>query len=395
MWQNFATALGLLAVAMLSALYSSAAARDGRILPAGISAVTALAIALWVGIRFVPRLAANVEWDWLPLLANYHVTTEGWIYFGAVTIVVFAAINTNNNLLYMVLSALMAVLLLSGFLSAVNFRGVNLGLRIPEHCFAGETFSLSVQLHNQKKVFPTFSLTVDSLGKGFRFRSFYVPCLRAQTQSMHVIEGMFRSRGKYRLKRVKLLSRYPFGFFVKGRECYIDTECICYPELIPQEQIHLSAVDILGSQQRFERGFGNDLYMIRDYLPSDSARHVHWKASAKTATLKTREFAAEESRRITICLDRCASIAEIETFERLVSYAASLVVYWTRDGIEIALVSDEWSSGFGNSETHMETVLAYLATVQPAASPENTVLPNQDGMLTLSVKRDFPGLAQA
>ena len=54
----------------------------------------------------------------LPVLSHYHVTKEGWIYFGAIAIVVFAAINTNNNLLYMVLSALMAVLLFRAFCPA-------------------------------------------------------------------------------------------------------------------------------------------------------------------------------------------------------------------------------------------------------------------------------------
>jgi uncharacterized protein (DUF58 family) len=49
---------------------------------------------------------------------------------------------------------------------------------------------------------------------------------------------------------------------------------------------------------------GSDLYTIRDYQPSDSVRHIHWKATAKTSTLKTREFAAEESHNIVLVFDR-------------------------------------------------------------------------------------------
>src|SRR5262245_13557822 len=122
MWRNFGSSIGLLTIAMMAALYSSSAGRGGRLVPAGIAALMALAIAIWVAIRFVPRLASNVEWDWLPFFAQHKVTREGWIYFGAVVVVVFAAINTANNLLYMVLSALIAVILLSGFLSGINFR---------------------------------------------------------------------------------------------------------------------------------------------------------------------------------------------------------------------------------------------------------------------------------
>jgi uncharacterized protein (DUF58 family) len=337
----------------------------------------------------VPRLAANVEWDWLPFRSHYHVTKEGWIYFGAVTIVVFAAINTNNNLLYMVLSALMAVLLLSGFLSGVNFRGLQLLLRIPEHCFAGETFSISIRLQNQKVVFPSLALTVGDLEDAdFRLRQFYLSCIRGQSETVYTSQALLPSRGRYRIQRLKIVSRYPFGFFLKGREYPVDAECICFPELLPPDQLHLAAIDLLGSEQRFERGFGNDLYMIRDYLPSDSARHVHWKASAKTATLKTREFAAEDTRRVSLYLDRFAGLDDKQRFEKLVSYAASLTVHLVGEGMEVALATDEWQSGFGGSESHVEDVLRYLALVQSSTTLGSMPANTSDGVLMLSLRRE-------
>src|SRR5437762_9438709 len=149
MRKSFMTTIGLLAIAMMAALYSSSAGRDGRVLGAAFSAFLALGIAVWVAIKFVPRLASNVDWEWLPFLSHYHVTREGWMYFAAVSVVVFAAINTANNLLYMVLSALLAVLMLSGFLSSLNFRFLRIAVRIPSHCFAGEPFPISIQAHNE------------------------------------------------------------------------------------------------------------------------------------------------------------------------------------------------------------------------------------------------------
>src|SRR5262245_13190096 len=235
MWKNFAQAIALLSVAMLSALYSSSLAPDGRIVAAGGLAMLALALAIWVGIRFVPRLAANVEWDWLPFRSRYRITREGGIYFGGVVIVVFAAINTNNNLLYMVLAALLAVLLLSGFLSSVNFRSLKVELRVPSHCFAGERFPISLKIQNQKTMFPSFSLNVENIDDaGFLFQPFYDACVRAQSQILHPGEAMLQYRGRYEIRSVKILSGYPFGFFQKGKEFAVNTECICYPEIIPQ-----------------------------------------------------------------------------------------------------------------------------------------------------------------
>jgi hypothetical protein len=46
MWKNFMTAIGLLAIALITALYSSSAGRDGRVVAAAISAFVALGIAV-------------------------------------------------------------------------------------------------------------------------------------------------------------------------------------------------------------------------------------------------------------------------------------------------------------------------------------------------------------
>jgi uncharacterized protein (DUF58 family) len=387
MWKNFSTSIGLLTIAMMAALYSSSAGRDGRLAPAGISALIALAIAIWVAIRFVPRLAASVEWDWLPFFSQYKVTREGWIYFGAITVVVFAAINTSNNLLYMVLSALLAVLLLSGFLSGLNFRYIRVEARIPTHCFASEPFPISFLIENEKRVFPSFSLHIEpSDENAFRFASFYTAVVRADQHLVQSGEAMIARRGRYVMEKVKAVSRYPFGFFEKHRNYRVQAECICYPEIIPQEQMDFSVLNTQGSSQRFERGLGYDLYTIRDYLPSDSARHVHWKASAKTGILKTREYAAEESRRVVLAFDRFGHPEEADHFEQLVSQAASLAYHLINDGVEVAFTSDDWHTGYGSSKSVLDAILQYLALVNMAGAAALPAKYASEGAVVLSLR---------
>src|SRR5262245_18754488 len=286
MWRHFLKSIGLLTVAMIAALYSSNAGRDGRVVGAAVSAFLALGIAIWVAIRFVPRLASNVDWEWLPLFSRYRVTRDGWIYFAAVIIVIFAAVNTANNMLYMVLSGLLAILVLSGFLSALNFRSIRVHLRIPSRCFAGEAFPIAMRLHNEKRFFPSFSLRLEAPeNSAFRFSAFQVQVVRALGNTSQVGQAMIKRRGLFTTPVVTATSRYPFGFFVKHRNYRIEAECICYPEIMPLKEMEFSIADLQGAVERFERGLGHDLYTIRDYAPSDSARHVHWKASAKTLTL--------------------------------------------------------------------------------------------------------------
>jgi len=397
MWENFMTSIGLLTIAMMSALYSSSAARDGRVVSAGVSALLALVIAVWVGIRFVPRLAKSVDWDWLPFFTHYQITKEGWIYFATVTVVVFAAINTANNLLYMVLSALLAVLLLSGFLSGLNFRYIDAAIRIPATCHANEPFPISIRARNEKRVFPTFSMQFEAPGEEIKqlfrlrpstvqFPAFYVPMVRARQTEFQSGNANIQRRGRYEIKEVKARSRYPFGFFAKDRTLDVNASIICYPEILPPERMNMSVLDILGSNQRFERGLGYDLYTIRDYLPSDSARHVHWKASAKTAVLKTREYAAEESRRLVLAFDRFGYPRDTEKFEHLVSYAASLAYHMMKADVEVAVVSDDWQSGYGASEILLDSILRYFALVEMSSDAPPPPLDSRDGALPLSLR---------
>jgi uncharacterized protein (DUF58 family) len=380
MWKHFMASIGLLAIAMMAALYSSNAGRNGNALGAGVSAVAALMIAIAVAIKFVPRLASHVDWHWLPFLSHYHITREGWIYFGAVGVVVFAAINTSNNLLYIVLSALLAVLILSGFLSALNFRSVGTAIRIPSRCYAGEPFPITVQVRNEKTVFPTFAISFEPpKDSPFRFSSFYIPMIRGLEDVSQTEHAMLARRGRFRLHQVKGSSRYPFGFFLKNRNYPVEAECICYPEILPQEEMDIAGMDLQGSNQRFERGLGHDLYMIRDYVPSDSTRHVHWKASAKTSMLKTREYAAEEARTITLAFDRFGHAHDADAFEQLVSIAASLAFHLTNNGLEVTFMSDEWHG------STIESILEYLALVEMSIAAELPRVEEEAVMLSLRV----------
>jgi len=381
MWQSFLLSMGLLAVALGAALYSSATSAADDLPATIISALISLVVAGWVGIRLVPRLARGVDWGWMPGVAQYKLTREGGIFLATLFVVLAAAVNTSNNLLYMVLSALLAVLALSGILSAMNFKALDMELLLPPRAFAGETLPFSVRIRNRRRVFPAFSLQAQPPGDGL-----YFSMIQPRQSVLHPGETKFSRRGRYSFERLRAASRFPFGFFVKARSYPVDSECLCYPSILPPEQLKFSVIDILGDQERLQRGMGSDLYTIRDYQPSDSVRHIHWKATAKTSTLKTREFAAEESHNIVLAFDRYGRSEDAEKFEALVSEAASLAFHLIRNGAGVALVSDNWKSSGESSEASLEAILNYLALVQMSAYAPAPALESQSGALMLSLR---------
>ena len=68
---------------------------------------------------------------------------------GGILIVALPALNTGNNLLFLILASLIAVILMSGVLSSITLSGVAMRLELPEHIFAGQTVRARIELENE------------------------------------------------------------------------------------------------------------------------------------------------------------------------------------------------------------------------------------------------------
>jgi uncharacterized protein (DUF58 family) len=316
------------------------------------------------------------------------LTKDGGIFLAAVAIVVIAAINTSNNLLYMILSVLIAVFVLSVFLLELNFKSLEALVTLPHRCTAGDSFSFSIQIHNRRRVFPMISLRVEPTGHSpLKFDPFYFAAIDPLTHARLPAESVLPRRGRYSLSEVQVASRFPFGLLSKRQIFKVDGDTVCYPAILSRDRLSFSALDDQGSIQRPERGSGNDLHTIRDYQSSDSARHVHWKASAKTASLKTREYAADESRRVILALDRYGTANDIERFEELVTHAASLAFHCMHDGSEVELISDEWRSPTGSMTIVLAEMMEYLAIVEMTVDAAVPDVDTSRGAMLLSIRQ--------
>jgi hypothetical protein len=81
-------------------------------------------------------------------------------------------------------------------------------------------------------------------------------------------------------------------------------------------------------------------HAIREYVPGDARRQIHWKSTAKTGRLMVRQF--EETRRSRLAVILSLARAEYSTpdeFELAVSVAASLAVQAVRDGRDLDVVT--------------------------------------------------------
>src|SRR5947209_14851572 len=119
----------------------------------------------------------------------------------------------------------------------------------------------------------------------------------------------------------------------------LSRELIIYTELTDYEEVVELLPVLSGKREAYQRGMGSDLYRIREYMPEDSARHVDWKATAKSGSLKVREFAREDERRLCIIFDNPeAGLISEEAYEAAVNLTASVAWQFSAQQAEISFV---------------------------------------------------------
>ena len=107
-------------------------------------------------------------------------------------------------------------------------------------------------------------------------------------------------------KNFGLATRFPFAFLTKTRRINLAREIVVYPVVEPTDHFLEVLPMVQVSSNRLCADAAYDLYLIREYMPEDSARHVDWKATARTGSLKVREFSREDERKLRIVFDNPA-----------------------------------------------------------------------------------------
>ena len=384
-WRNFGIAMLVLSAALLVALFSAAAAQQGRIWLAAITTALALGMAAWVAVAIVPALARRTSLRWLAQQVDYRLTRDGIIYLVAIFILILAAINTGNNLLFLILACLLGGILISGVLSRAVLSGIELKFDMPEHIFAEQPILAEIELRNEKQAWPSFSLLVVGQTKRNKTaaeiltRPVFFPYIPHMSASRQKVELRFPRRGVYRQDAFGIRTRFPFGFFEKTREVDSAIEIVVYPRVEPTDQFYEVLPLLSGEMASHFRGRGHELHSLREYLPTDSARFVDWKVTAKLGRMAVREFAREDERRVMLVLDPFIGLPRralgdlgaaehAERFERAVSMAACIAWHFHEIRSVIQFRTRDFITPIAPAGEIIYDTLRTLALIEPQTS---------------------------
>lgn len=306
---------------------------------------------------------------------RYKITRGGTLFIGAIVLVGMAAIASANNLLFLILAAMLATLLVSGFVSRLCLAGLQLDFLVPEHIPAGRSVPGKLFVRNQKWLMPSFSIRVEGIrqpNSPTLKSGVYFPLIAGGATLEETVEVRFPKRGAYRQNSFAFFTAFPFGFLEKSARVTLGREMIVYPSIDPWPGFDDLLAGITGEIETHYRGLGRDFYRIRPYEVLESARHLDWKASAHTGSLQVREFAREQERTVEMFLDRDVPPDLDAWFEHAINCCAFLAWSLSNQGTAIHFRSN----GFDlrqPEEGDIYTILKYLALVYPqkANGPES------------------------
>jgi uncharacterized protein (DUF58 family) len=263
------------------------------------------------------------------------VTPAGWL-LGAIAVVGVAGGLTLGLVEAWVVAAIAVVLLLLSvpFLLGAHDYGIRLVLA-KDRVVAGSDVSGSLDIVNRS---PRVALPgVVDIPVGPGLVEVHVPLLRGGADHRESLAISAHRRGIIQVGPMTVGRGDPVGILRREhawpgvQHIYVHPVTVAIPSTsagLVKDLEGAPTSDIVDADLSF--------HALREYVPGDSYRHVHWKSTAKTGKLMVRQYEETRHSRIAIIVDLgIAGYASDEEFEMAVSAAASLGVQGVRDGRDV------------------------------------------------------------
>lgn len=298
----------------------------------------------------------------------------------------FAAMNTGNNLLYLLLGAMLGFISVSGWLSEQAIRALRIERHVPRSVTVGEEMRIVYAVHNEKDRLP--SLAVELHEEGLLESAFLTHVPAGGREEARSVNSFVR-RGIYPLGRLTLSTSFPFGLFLKERDVTIPGEVVVWPRTdrpVPTPAPGGGRLPRTGRRSKGAAGHRGEYRSLREYRPGDDPRDIHWRSSARLRTPVIREYERDGARTRWICLDTRAEPGDAA--EVAVETAAALAARAVEENRPVALLAADIVVDVGEGAGQLERILDVLARVDfsvdaplpaPPVSPEACVLVSVHG----------------
>ena len=331
------------------------------------------------------------SWPWSRVRAPRRLkfTREGKFFVGITLGVGFAAINTGNNLLYLLLGMLLALIIVSGLMSELSLRDLTVVRRLPTRAQVGRPHLVEIEVFNHKRRVPSYAIEVEDLraGQPADKRCFFLK-ISPKSAQVAAYRRTPARRGRDTHVAFRIATRFPFGLFEKSREVPAQGELVIYPAIDPVNLATHGPGKHTGGDDSFGRGHGDDYIGMRLHRDGEDRRDVHWRKSAAVGQLVMRERAREARPDVALTVEvmRPEGAGEDWTtaFERRIREVASRAVAHIKRGDAVAIRTTAAESVRADRTTGADPLLRFLALLEDrpagtspsAPAPARAVIPD-------------------
>ena len=319
----------------------------------------------------------------IPKIKLFRFTKEGKWFVLLLLGVGFAALNTANNLLYLVFSLKVCLLFSQILLGELNIKKISLRRSAQHRATADEAFPVTLHITCLNRRFPNFSVQVRDVIDGVPFKrsGHFLKTNAGETRHIEY-KCECPHRGHTHFDGILISSAFPFGLTERARLVTDHHDMIIWPSKLPVRMPSEFGSLRSGNRPISRKGNSEDFWQLREFRTGDDARRISWKASARQRRLILLETAAhtDEYVEMALDLDSATSPGEKETLIRIAASVVDLlhhqkipVTFYAADGVAIACETDACNA-----------ILDYLALLKTSENYEKFPVSYPPGIVRIT-----------
>lgn len=295
----------------------------------------------------------------------YVLALLGWMLMAAVT---------GSRFFYFAAYAWLLLISASVVVHRINTKKIYMQFEIEKTMLsAGDRIPIRYRVINRSFI-PAFHVRISPIiSKAFGYEAFSSDAHMLDSYEVKMIDRWLacERRGFYTLGAVSFEATDALGMLTSQFAIEKAIELTVRPRIYPVRLAEIAPQAPLGSSQCSRSNFldRSGIKSVRPYVPGDAPKDIHWKLSAKSGKLLTKEYTPSYEALVTLCLDAHRGSYESDGLkaDHLVDLAASLCSALLKQKMRVRiLLTDERHRGLTvRDEGDLQTALDFLTAFTP------------------------------
>lgn len=296
------------------------------------------------------------------------LTTRGWALLGSAAILALVAYLFGLQELYALAAGALVVVASARIWVGSQPWEMHVSRHVhPDRVPAGTEARVELTVVNAGPRTTPPVAAADCFDGGRRWARFAIAPLEPRQRRKASYRLPATRRGVYHLGPLELTFGDPMGLARRTCTTAHDTSLTVHPrfDIVPVSSVSSHRDDDVRSSLPVLGRGSNEFYALREYVPGDDLRHVHWPSTARLDDLVIRQPENVHWGRVTVAADLRGRVHEGESIEDVLSAVASVAMSSLREGLQVRVVTTAgFDSGHGGGRLHGPAILDALAASQ-------------------------------